>query len=214
VTDKSGTMLRSAALLALIAVIGTGVLAGIHALTEDRIISQQRQLVLQQLNQLIPATAYDNALHEDVIEVRDPAYFKHGDPLRVYRARLGQEPVALVMRLIAPDGYNGDIHLLVGIWENGQIAGVRVISHRETPGLGDPIEHQRSDWIYDFDGASLDDPSAKGWAVKRDGGAFEQFTGATITPRAVVKAVQRALNYYSSHSQTLFNQEAMPETHE
>ena len=207
-------MFRSAALLALIAIIGTGLLAGIHALTEDRINTQQRKLVLQQLNQLIPAVAYDNALHEDVIEIRDPAYFKHSDPLKVYRARLGLAPVAVVIKLVAPDGYNGDIHLLVGIWENETIAGVRVISHRETPGLGDPIEHQRSDWILGFDNTSLDSPSEKDWAVKRDGGAFEQFTGATITPRAVVEAVQRALTYYSSHSQDLFKQQSTSADHD
>ncbi|MFT5138662.1 MAG: electron transport complex protein RnfG [Lysobacterales bacterium] len=210
----SANMFRSAALLALIAVIGTGLLAGINELTKDRIVSQQRRLVLQQLNQLIPAVAYDNALHEDVIEFRDPVYFKHSGLVTVYRARLGLAPVAVVLRLVAPDGYNGDIHLLVGIWENGTIAGVRVISHRETPGLGDPIEHQRSDWVLGFDETSLDNPSEKGWAVKRDGGIFEQFTGATITPRAVVGTVQRALTYYSSHSKMLFEQQSMLVDHE
>jgi electron transport complex protein RnfG len=197
-------VLRSAGLLGLVAMLGTAVLAGVHELTRERIAEQERRVVLRQLNQVLPAASYDNDLHEDVVLVDDPAYFLHHDPVRVYRARLRGRPVALVMNLVAPDGYNGDIRLLVGIYRDGRISGVRVIAHRETPGLGDPIDHERSDWVLGFDGRSLGDPARAGWAVRRDGGVFDQFTGATITPRAVVEAVQRALEYHAAFANRLY----------
>jgi electron transport complex protein RnfG len=122
----------------------------------------------------------------------------------VYRARKYGWPVAVVLAPVAPDGYNGTIRLLVAIKMDGTLAGVRVIQHRETPGLGDAIEAERSDWILGFDGKSLNDPVQEKWKVKRDGGDFDQFTGATITPRAVVKAVNKALLYFRLHGHSLF----------
>ena len=108
--------------------------------------------------------------------------------------------------LLAPDGYGGPIQLLVGINYDETVAGVRVVSHRETPGLGDGIDDRRSDWVLGFDGRSLSDPPPKQWAVERDGGLFDQFTGATITPRAVVKAVRDSLVYFSADKDALFTQ--------
>ncbi len=206
-------MFRSATLLALVAVIGVSALATIHAITEDRIKAQQRRVVLEQLHQVFPSGDYDNALHEDILDIHDPVFFRHDGVVRVYRARKQGLDVGLVMNLVAPDGYNGDIRLLVAIRKNGQLTGVRVISHRETPGLGDPIEHERSDWIERFDHRSLNNPSIDGWAVKKDGGEFEQFTGATITPRAVVEAVQRALEYHSVNQEMLFEPAAVQDDH-
>ncbi len=197
-------MLRSAALLGLVAVLGTGLLAWIEALTRDRIAAQERRVMLEQLHQVLPARDYDNALHEDVLLLNDPQFFRHREPVRVYRARRQGEPVAVVMGVTAPDGYNGDIRMLVGIRRDGTLSGVRVTAHRETPGLGDPIERERSDWVLDFDGRSLGNPPPGRWAVQRDGGDFEQFTGATITPRAVVEAVQRALDYHATHAGALY----------
>ena len=141
---------------------------------------------------------------EDVVFIDDPDFFRHRDPVRAYRARRGDRPVAVIMNLVAPDGYNGAIRLLAGIYRDGTVSGVRVIAHRETPGLGDPIEADRSDWIHAFEGRSLADPLPRGWAVRRDGGDFDQFTGATITPRAVVEAVQRALEYHAAHADRLY----------
>lgn len=207
-------MARSAALLGLVAVLGTALLAGVNTLTKDRIVEQQRRAVLVQLNQVLPANAYDNELHEDLVVINDPDHFRQRVPVRVYRARLRGAPVAAIFDLATPDGYNGDIRLLVAIRYDGHISGVRVVEHRETPGLGDPIERRRSDWITRFDGRSLDDPRAKGWAVKRDGGEFDQFTGATITPRAVVAAVQRALAYFTANRERIFTLEAMGESNE
>ena len=109
-----------------------------------------------------------------------------------------------MMIVTAPDGYNGDIRLLAAIDVTGTVLGVRVVSHRETPGLGDPIEVERSDWVLGFTGKSLLSPQGKSWAVKRDGGEFDQFTGATISPRAVVKAVHNTLLYFKTNQKSLF----------
>ena len=116
------------------------------------------------------------------------------------------EPVAAIFNSIAPDGYSGRIHMLIGVYADGRIAGVRVVKHAETPGLGDGIEIRKSDWVTGFDGKSLDNPQDAGWRVKRDGGEFDQFTGATITPRAVVAAVQRTLLYYRQNADMIFRQ--------
>jgi len=205
--NPRSSILRSGGLLGMVAIAGTLLLAGVHELTRERIAEQQRRAVLQQLNEVLPARFYDNALHEDWFEISDAGFFLHEAPVRVYRAEMKGAPVAIIMNLVAPDGYNGDIRLLVGIFRDGRVSGVSVVSHRETPGLGDPVERGRSDWILGFDRKSLQDPSGRGWAVKRDGGVFEQFTGATITPRAVVKAVRRALVYFDTNQDRLFSQE-------
>ena len=209
-TDTSSTrstvsVSRSALSLGLLALIGTALLTWVHGLTEPKIEEQQRKQLLLQLQQVIPEEAFDNAMHEDFIKVQDEIAFPGGQEVQVYRARLDGKPVAVVMRLRANDGYHGRIDLLVGIYGPGQISGVRVLSHSETPGLGDGIEIARNDWIRSFDAKSVTDPSDAGWAVKRDGGEFDQFTGATITPRAVVAAVHRALQYFEAHPQDLFS---------
>jgi electron transport complex protein RnfG len=114
--------------------------------------------------------------------------------------------VAAVFSVVARGGYAGDIELLVGVRADGRVAGVRVVEHHETPGLGDGIEADKSDWIRGFDGRSLGDPPREDWAVRRDGGDFDQFTGATITPRAVVEAVRDTLIYFEDHRDQVFAQ--------
>jgi electron transport complex protein RnfG len=208
--DKLRRILGSAALLGLIAMLGTALLASVHGLTRERIAEQERLMVQRQLNQVLPEGTYDNAMLEDSLLLAGMTLSGHPEPVRVYRARRQGEPVAVVMNHVAPDGYNGAIRLLTGIWADGSISGVRVVAHRETPGLGDPIEVERSDWILGFNQASLRHPDPRGWAVKRDGGEFDQFTGATITPRAVVEAVQRALEYHASHFDALYRPAQAP----
>ena len=149
-------------------------------------------------------TDYDNKLFEDTLQVRDEKLLGTDEAVTVYRARREGKPVALVMAPVAPDGYSGTIKLLVGIGYDGTLTGVRVSAHHETPGLGDAIDEERSDWIFGFDGKSLDNPPLERWRVKRDGGAFDQLTGATITPRAIVKAVKKTLLYYREHRAALF----------
>ena len=152
----------------------------------------------------MPAGRFDNDILADTTLIGDPELLRMEGGTRVYRARKEGVPVAAAFRIVAPDGYAGDIELMMGVSAQGAITGVRVINHHETPGLGDEIEAQRSDWILGFAGKSLANPRESGWRVKRDGGEFDQFTGATITPRAVVGAVQRGLKFFQRHREQVF----------
>lgn len=196
--------LITAIILLLFALTGTALVALTYDSTRERIEANERATLQRKLNRLIPAERYDNTLLEDTLQVSDAAVLGTGKPVTVYRARRGGVPAGLVMATTAPDGYSGSIRLLVGIDVDGTLSGVRVVAHRETPGLGDAIEEERSDWIRIFDGRSLENPPLARWAVKKDGGDFDQLTGATVTPRAVVKAVRQALLYYREHQQALF----------
>ena len=198
-------VIRSSLLLGVIALLGTSLLAGVNDLTRERIVEQEKRRVLQQLNEVVPVTLFNNDLLEDVIKIEDETFFRHPAPITVFRARMDGRPVAVMMIVSTPDGYNGDIRFLAGIDVSGKVLGVRIISHRETPGLGDPIDVEKSDWILGFNDKSLDNPDTNGWAVKRDGGEFDQFTGATISPRAVVRAVHNTLIYFQANMQQLFD---------
>ena len=202
---------RSALSLGLVAVIGTTLLSGVNRLTAERIAEQERRVVLEQLGQIIPPDRYDNELQDDWIAFTAEAWFPQGQRVVAYRARREGQPVAVILRFAAVDGYSGHIGLLAGIEADGRLAGVRVTSHRETPGLGDAIEIEKSDWLRAFDGKSLGAPAASEWTIRRDGGAFDQFTGATITPRAVVKAVRAALEYHEGHREALYHAPASAE---
>ncbi|MBT8053312.1 MAG: electron transport complex subunit RsxG [Xanthomonadales bacterium] len=197
-------MLRSAAALGLVAIIGTSLLTGVHFVTAGRIAEQEKRVILQQLGQLVP-DRYDNQLLDDRFTFTNERYFPNGQPVTAWRARQGAQPAALILKFNATRGYNGDITLLAGINASGSLRGVRVISHKETPGLGDAIELEKSDWILGFTGRSLKNPSSEKWAVRREGGEFDQFTGATITPKAVIDAVRMALEYFETNREFLFN---------
>lgn len=200
-------VIRSAAALGLVAVVCTSVLTAVDSLTADRIAEQEKRVILEQLGQILPQQ-YDNQLLDDRLTFRDEYYFPNGQDVVAYRARYQGSPQAVVLRFDAVDGYNGNIALLAGIRADGTLIGVRVTQHRETPGLGDAIDAEKSDWILNFSGKSLRKPEPGQWTVKRDGGAFDQFTGATITPRAVVDAVRAALVYFEANREYLFNAEA------
>lgn len=195
---------RSAAALGLVAVVGATLLASVQLATADRIAAQERRVMLERLGQVLPAAEYDNDLLADTLLIRDEAHFPRGQDVLAYRARRAGNPVAVILDFLAVDGYSGDIRLLAGIREDGSLTGVRVVAHRETPGLGDAIEAEKSNWILGFDDRSLGRPARSGWALKKDGGDFDQFTGATITPRAVVDALRRALEYYAVNGEALF----------
>ena len=198
------SMVSAAALLGLFSVLGMGLVKCVHQGTAARIAENQRQTLLHSLQALLPAGSYDNDLLADAVEITDADL--GAKPVVVYRARLSGRPVAAVFSLIAPDGYSGDIRLLVAVQSNGSLAGVRLLEHKETPGLGDWIDENKSRWIWGFAGLSLDNPPVRQWKVKRDGGAFDQFTGATITPRAVVKAVRNTLTYFKNNQKMLFSE--------
>ncbi len=204
-------MLLGAFLLAIFAVAGTGLVALTHEATAERIIRNEREALLTTLHQLVPPERHDNDVFLDMTYVTDPERLGTQRPVPVYRARKNHEPVAAVLAPFAPEGYGGSIRLLVAVNADGTLAGVRVLSHHETPGLGDKIEAERSDWVLQFEGLSLDHPQPSNWAVKKDGGMFDQFTGATITPRAVVDGVYNALVYFRNHRDMLFERKSEPQ---
>jgi len=197
-------VITTALLLMIFATIGAGIVGLTYDNTIEDIKYNEQQTLLRKLNTILPASDYDNELLKDTILLAPDNLLGTREKSIAYRARKKSKPVAIVVPAIAPNGYNGPIHLLVGIYYDGTLAGVRVVKHRETPGLGDVVEARRSDWILGFSGKSLSNPNTKKWKVKRDGGHFDQFTGATITPRAVVKAVHSALLYFDKHQKQLF----------
>jgi Na+-translocating ferredoxin:NAD+ oxidoreductase subunit G len=197
--------LTGGALLALCALFATVLLTATEQLTRERIDAARRQAELNALALVLPPAGHDNDLLVDRIDVIAPAWLGSPRALTVRRARHGGEPAGLAIEALAPDGYAGAIRLLVGVGADGRVSGVRVVEHRETPGLGDPIEAERSDWIERFRGRALGDPAAPRWDVRRHGGQFDQFAGATITPRAVVRAVRRVLQLVERHGDALYS---------
>ena len=197
-------ILISGAFLWLFAVVGTTLVAVTEFGTADAIVENERRVLLRNLLALLPADRLDNDIASDTLELPASQLLGTAAVSTAYRARLQGEPVAVIFNSVAPNGYNGRINLLVGVYVDGSLAGVRVIKHAETPGLGDGIEIRKSPWIKSFDGKSLDNPDADGWRVKRDGGEFDQLTGATITPRAIVAAVKNTLLYYRQNADMIF----------
>ena len=197
-------VLTTAFLLMIFAIIGAGVVGLTYENTYEKIKRNEQMVLLRKLNTILAPSEYDNDLLDDQVVLEKDLLLGPRESTRAYLAYKNSEPVAVVLSPVAPSGYSGPIDLLVGVYYDGRVAGVRVVKHRETPGLGDAVESQRSDWILGFDDKSLENPPSKKWKVKRDGGEFDQFTGATITPRAVVKAVHSALLYFQLHRKELF----------
>ena len=210
-TTPAKNSLRTALTLIAFTVLGTGLLAYTFELTKGNIAKSEAVAKLALINQALPSTLYDNAVVNDAVMLPPTAELGTTRPTAAYRARLNGAPAALVLEAIAPDGYSGKIVLLIAIRSNGELAGVRVVSHLETPGLGDYIDAAKSDWIKQFDRASLLQPESKFWKVKKDGGRFDYMTGATITPRAIAKAVHKALRYYEQHGSEIFARPALTE---
>jgi len=198
------TIFNTSLTLMLFAIVGSGLVAFSYQQTESQIERNQRQALLNTLTDLIPTGLYDNDLIQDTIEVANVGQLGSHEPVALYRARMNGQPVAVAFKPTARDGYSGDIQLLVAIHYDGRLLGVRVLSHQETPGLGDKIELRRSNWLLAFNDKSLNQPSEDLWKVKRDGGVFDQFTGATISPRAVVKAVKLSLDFFQVNRDKLF----------
>jgi len=202
---------RSALFLGIFAALAAALIAWTWNTTKADIERSVRAAEARQLLEIFPANTHDNSLIDDRFTL------KAGTPLLElrndrsgYTVRLNDDVVGVILPATARDGYSGDIELLVGIAADGTVAGARVVSHKETPGLGDGIDTRKSPWMLSFDGRSLILPSQSNWLVKKDGGAFDQFTGATVTPRAVVAAVRRTLEYQALHRAQLFETE-LPE---
>lgn len=195
---------QGSVILATFALVASFLVALTYEGTKDTIAENEKQSLLRSLHVLVPPSRHDNDLYLDQITLETAELSFRKKPITVFRARMDNQPVAVILSIIAPDGYGGPIKMLVAINEDGSLSGVRVVTHKETPGLGDAIEAEKSDWIQSFNDKSLGDPPERDWLVRKDGGEFDQFTGATITPRALVKAVFKSLKFYSRNKKMLF----------
>ncbi len=201
---NKGPILIAALILGSFAVGGVGLVAMTHEVTAERIAENQREAMLAKLRAIVPAEQMANDPLEDRIQVSDPDLLGT-EQTEVFRVRGDSGPVAVVLQPVVPDGYAGPIRLLVSVLADGRLGGVRVLEHHETPGLGDKIDEKKDDWIIEqFNGKSLDDPAPEHWHVKRDGGVFDQFTGATITPRSIVNAVKNTLMFVEREGEALY----------
>jgi electron transport complex protein RnfG len=191
--------------LALFALVTSLILATTNELTYERIEQSEREAAQRALLEIIPLERHDNDMLMDVQPVPEQFWatlgLKKGG--NIYIARDQGQPVAAIIPAVTPDGYSGAISMIIGVNFNGSVAGVRVVDHRETPGLGDKVDLKKSDWILSFNGKSLVNPQASGWTVKKEGGDYDQFTGATITPRAVIKQILKTLQYFEDDRERL-----------
>ncbi len=193
---------KNGAILGLVALISTGLVSLTHFLTKDPIAEQQKQHLLEVLNQIIPPRIYNNALYDSCTLVIEPSLGTY-EKMPLYIATRNGKPTALAIEAIAPDGYSGNIRILVAVGGKNHILGVRTLQHSETPGLGDKIDLNVSDWILSFTLFKMEGRDDPRWAIRKEGGAFDQFTGATITPRAVINAAKKAAFYLITHQKQL-----------
>jgi electron transport complex protein RnfG len=204
------SILRSAWGLGLFAIITAGLIAVTQLGTKDKIIEQVKKARSKALLQIVPVSEFDNELLDDAFMLPATEALGNAESVEAFVALKDQLPTHIILPVTAPDGYTGPIRLIMSIDMSGEVKGVRVIEHKETPGLGDKIDLKKSDWILSFNGKSLDNLSETQWQVKKDGGEFDQLTGATITPRAIVNAVYKALVYFKENKATILEQ-ALPE---
>ena len=199
----------SGTVLALFAAVTSIAIGWTYLTTKGQIDFEVRRSEARQLLEVFPANTHDNEIVDDTFELdAETPLLGIRETRRGYRVRINGDVIGVILPTTARDGYSGDIRALVGVRQDGTVAGVRVVAHRETPGLGDKVDIRKSDWVTDFNSRSLADPALPGWNVKKDGGVFDQFTGATVTPRAVILATRRALEYANLHTATLFETEA------
>ena len=195
---------RSTVTLALFALGLTGIVSMVALQTADAIEEAKQRARERSLAELISAESYDNRIFDTEFPAPPADFVKLSQHTGALKAKLGDRVTAVILTVVAPDGYSGDIEIMVAINSELAIEGARVIAHKETPGLGDKIDIQKSAWITYFEGANLEGDHENRWRVKKDGGDFDQFTGATITPRAVIRALHASLRYTRDHYQTLF----------
>jgi electron transport complex protein RnfG len=194
----------SAAILIAIAAALAALLTYVAGSTREQIERNELAWIQQRLNSLVPAELHDNDMLADRIAVAAPDLLGITEQVTIYRARRGGQPIAAAIHTVAPDGYRGPIELLIAVRYDGTLIGVQVVRHKETPGLGDAFENRNADWLPRFRGLSLTNPPQQRWTVRKDHGDFDEFTGATITPRAIVKATRRTLEFYNARRDTVF----------
>ena len=205
----SGMAVRTAAILFVFVIIFTGLLSGAYLWTKPAIEASAAEEKMKLVDEVLPRSEYDNNLLTDTVTLPPTAELGLADPSTLYRARKAGQPVALVFEAVAPDGYAGKVRLIMAVRANGEVAGVRVTQHKETPGLGDYVEVKKDKnkarpWITQFTGLSLAQVSDKEWKVKKDGGRIDYYAGATVTPRAVTKAVLKATQWFAANRDRLF----------
>lgn len=205
------SILKSGATLAFIAAVCTALVAATYQATADRIAANEKALLEQSLAPAIAGLFFEGGVSESRLVLEPPHGLPGSDTALIYRVYSGDTPVAALFAVTAPDGFSGPIRVLVGVAADGTVTGIRILQHRETPGYGDSIESTRSDWVYQFEGRSLGDPVLERWQLRVDGGEFDQLTGASITPRAVLKAIREVLLYFEAHRDEIF---ALPATEE
>ena len=208
--EHDSSIWAGGAILAALAAVCTALVAVTHSATASRIAANEQAYLERSLQPVLEGIEYDGLLSESTIVLQPPHGLPGNEPVSIYRVFADGAPIAALFVVTARDGFAGPIRLLVGIDSDGVITGVRVLAHRETPGLGDLIDADKSDWILQFAKRSLGNPALASWAIERDGGDFDQLTGASITPRAVIKAVRDTLIYFSENEQAVFA-EAEPE---
>ncbi len=194
----------SGLILGALAAICTALVAFTYSVTAARIVANEQAYLEQSLAPLLAGIPYTNNLSESTLIIPPPHELPGNGPAIVYRVYAGDEPVAALFVVTARDGFSGPIKLVIGIDTSMSITSVRILEHRETPGLGDLIESSKSDWLTQLDKTSLQSPPPDSWSIKRDGGVFDQLTGASITPRAIIKAVKATLLYFEKHRDSVF----------
>ncbi len=204
---------KNARILAIFAIVCTAIVGITFEFTKNRIKKQEQAQLLSTLKSIVPATIHNNDMSEHCVGITDEQLGSN-TPQIAYLATLNGQAAGAAITSVAPDGYNGNIFIISAFTVDGTITGVRVLKHKETPGLGDKVELRKSDWVKSFDSKTFDDMNESRWAVKKDGGQFDQFTGATITPRAVVKAVRQAALFFNKNMSSLFEQPNMCETNQ
>ena len=198
---------RNAIILFGVLLLGLAVLTPINSVTREIVIKREEEEKMRVIGQILPPALYDNRLLRDSVKVPpDQELLRTRNRTVAYRARLQGKPSAVILEMTAPDGYSGNIFLIIAVKEDGAVAGVRVLNHNETPGLGDYIEIVKSNWIKMFSGASLHNTSDARWEVRKDSGRFDFVARATLSARAIVHAVHRALKYYEAHKAELFRE--------
>jgi len=195
---------KSGVTLAVIAAICTSMVAITWQLTAERIEINKREWLERSLQPALSGLFFDSSVTESMLMIPPPHELPGSGTAIIYRVYAGQKPVAALFVVSARDGYAGPIRLLIGIAMDGTVTGVRVLEHRETPGMGDKIETNKSDWVLQFNGHSLQDPEPARWALRGDGGDFDQLTGASVTPRAIINAVRETLTYFDTNRVAVF----------
>lgn len=207
--SATGMAVRTAAILFIFVIVFTGLLSGAYLWTKPAIEASAAEEKMKLADEVLPRSEYDNTLLADALTLPPTPELGLADPTPLYRARLGKQPVALVFEAVAPDGYAGKVRLIIAVRADGRVAGVRVTQHKETPGLGDYVEIKKDKnktrpWITQFNGMAQATAVDRDWKVKKDGGNIDYHAGATVTPRAVAKAVLKAVKWAEANRDQLF----------